>query len=125
MQRSRLVVRRSGVDVIMQRVTSRDRRLLLGLAALTLAVTALALAGGHSDVLVGLPALLFALPLLAGRYVGEERLARLAGMVPTASRRAAGSLPTTACRELRVLPRGGRLIAASLAVRPPPAPLIA
>lgn len=109
----------------MQRVTSRDRRLLFGLAALTLALTALALAGGHSDLLVGLPALLFALPLLAGRYVGEERLARLARMVPTASRRAAGSLPTTACRELPVLPRGGRLIAASLAVRPPPAPLIA
>lgn len=109
----------------MQRVTSRDRRLLLGLAVLTLAVTTLALAGGHSDVLVGLPALLFALPLLAGRYVGEERLARLAGVVPTASRRAVGSLPTTACRALRVLPRGGRLIASSLAVRPPPALLVA
>lgn len=118
-------VRRSVVDVIMQRMTSRDRRLLLGFAALTLALTAVASVGGHSDLLVALPALLFALPLLAGRYVGEERLARLAGMVPASSRRAAVSLPTTACRELRVLPRGGRLIAASLAVRPPPALLIA
>ena len=109
----------------MQRMTSRDRRLLLALAALTLALTAGALAGGHSDLLVGLPALLFALPLLAGRYVGEERLARLAGMVPSAPRRTAGSLPTTERRAARVLPRGGHLIAASLAVRPPPAPLIA
>ena len=59
-------------------MTRRDRQLLFALAALTLAIAALTLVGVHGDVLLALPALLFALPLLAGRYVGEERLARLA-----------------------------------------------
>lgn len=98
-------------------MTSRDRHLLLGLAALTLALT---LTGVHGDVLLAVPVLLFALPLVAGRYVGEERLARLAAGFVAARRRAAGSLPTTARRSPRALPRGGHLIAASLAVRPPP-----
>lgn len=119
------VVRRRVAGATTWRMTSRDRRLLLALAALAPALAAGVLAGGHSDLLAGLPALLLALPLLAGRYVGEERLARLAGMVPTATRRVVGSLPTTARRASRVLPRGGHLIAASLAVRPPPAPPIA
>lgn len=98
----------------------RDRHLLLGLAALTLALAALTLAGVHGDALLAVPVLLFALPLLAGRYVGEERLARLAAAFVAGRRRAAGSLPTTARRSPRALPRGGHLIAASLAVRPPP-----
>lgn len=105
----------------MQLVTSRDRHLLLGLAALTLALAALTLVGVPSDVLLAVPVLLFALPLLAGRYVGEERLARLADAFVSIRRRAAGSLATAARRSPRALPRGGRLIAASLAVRPPPA----
>lgn len=99
----------------------RDRHLLLGLAALTVAIALLTRVGAHSDVLLLLPALLFALPLLAGRYVGEECLARLAAAFVAARRRPAGSLPTTARRRPRPLPRGGHLIAASLAVRPPPA----
>ncbi len=99
----------------------RDRHLLLGLAALTLAVAALTLVGVHSDVLLSLPVLLFALPLLAGRYVGEEHIARLAAVFVAARRRPTGSLPTAARRSPIAVPRGGRLIAASLAVRPPPA----
>jgi hypothetical protein len=102
-------------------MTSRDRNLLLGLAALTLALAALTLGGVHGDVLLALPALLFALPLLAGRYVGEERLARFAAAFVSARRRPAASPPMTARRSPRALPRGGHLIAASLAVRPPPA----
>jgi hypothetical protein len=101
-------------------MTRRDRLLLLGLTALTLALAALTLVGVESDVLLALPVLLFALPLLTGRYVGEQRLARLAAAFVPTRRRAAGSLPTTACRSPRALPRGGHLIAASLAVRPPP-----
>jgi hypothetical protein len=102
-------------------MTSRDRHLLFGLAGLTLALAALTLVGVHSDVLLALPALLFALPLLAGRYVGEDRLARLAAAFVATSRRPASSVPTTARRSPLAVPRGGRLIAASLAVRPPPA----
>jgi hypothetical protein len=102
-------------------MTRRDRQLLLGLAALTLGVAALTLVGVHTDVLLALPVLLFALPLLAGRYVGEERLARLAAAFVDARRRPAGSVPTTARRSPRALPRGGHLIASALAVRPPPA----
>jgi hypothetical protein len=101
-------------------VTRRDRRLLLGLAALTLTLASLTLVGAPGDVLLALPALLFALPLLAGRYVGEERLARLAASLRPPPRRAAATLPTAARRSPRQLPRGGCLIAASLAVRPPP-----
>ena len=101
-------------------MTRGDRLLLFGLSALALALGALTLVGVDSDILLALPVLVFALPLLAGRYVGEERLARLAVDFVPARPRAAGSLPTSGCRSPRALPRGGRLIAASLAVRPPP-----
>jgi len=102
-----------------------DQRLLLTLAVLAPAlVLAAALGGAGAEVLMALPALGFFLPLLAGRYVGEERLARLAAVVRArrAVRRAPAAVAGAAAR-LRpavVLPRGGRLIAASLAVRPPP-----
>jgi hypothetical protein len=99
----------------------RDRKLLLGLAALTLALASLTLLGVHSDVLLAAPVLVFALPLLAGRYVGEEQLARLAAAYLGPRRRPAVTIAAHARRTPRRLPRGGRLIAAALAVRPPPA----
>jgi hypothetical protein len=105
-------------------MTRRDRMLLLGLAALTLGLACLTLVGLHSDVLLLVPVLFVALPLLAGRYVGEEHLARLAAAYVPKRRRAAGSLAPTTPRRPRVLPRGGRLIAASLAERPPPVPAL-
>jgi hypothetical protein len=75
------------------------------------------------DVSLGLlflaPAVLLALPLIAGRYVGAERLIRAAGQRRPAARRSASVLPAPRPR-WRVPPRGGMLIAASLAVRPPP-----
>ncbi|HUR87090.1 MAG TPA: hypothetical protein VMY78_17300 [Solirubrobacteraceae bacterium] len=101
-------------------MTRRDRQLLLGLAALTLALASLTLLGGHSDVLLAAPVLVFALPLLAGRFVGEEQLARLAAAFSCARRRPAVSIASSARRAPRALPRGGRLIATALAVRPPP-----
>jgi len=103
-------------------MTRRDRQLLLGLAALTLALAALTLVGVHSDVLLVAPVLVFALPLLAGRYVGEQHLARLAAACVAQRRRPAATLATTARRAPGRLPRGGCLIAASLAQRPPPGP---
>jgi hypothetical protein len=102
-------------------MTARDRRLLLGLAALVLALMSLPLVGVHSDVLLAAPVLVFVLPLLAGRYVGEERLARLAAAFAPARRRPVGTLRPAVVRAPRALPRGGRLIAAALAVCPPPA----
>jgi hypothetical protein len=78
----------------------------------------------HSLIDLGLgilflsPAFLLALPLLAGRYLGAERLSRAARHAP-ALRPARVQL--VRCRWLRVPPRGGSLIASSLAVRPPPA----
>jgi len=93
---------------------------------LLLAVYLLAAAGLLVASVVGLgsgclflaPAVLLALPLLAGRYLGAERLSRIA-QTPTSRRR---TLPPA--RKPRVWgavpPRGGMLIAASLAVRPPP-----
>lgn len=102
-------------------MTRRDRQLLFALAGLTLALASLTLAGVHSDVLLIAPVLVFALPLLAGRYVGEEQLARLARAFDVRRGRPAVALEPAVRRTSRGLPRGGRLIAASLAVRPPPA----
>jgi hypothetical protein len=75
------------------------------------------------DVSLGLlflaPAVLLALPLIAGRYVGAERLIRAAGQRRPAACRCAPVVAAPRPRR-RVPPRGGLLIAASLAVRPPP-----
>jgi hypothetical protein len=77
---------------------------------------------GHPDLLAFAgPLFLLAVPLLAGRYVGEEALDRLrrdrsARPRPLSSR----GLPKGAQRFAVLLPRGGRLIAEALAVRPPP-----
>jgi hypothetical protein len=102
-------------------MTRRDRQLLFALAGLTLGLASLTLVGVHSDLLLVAPVLVFALPLLAGRYVGEEQLARLVAAFVAKRRRPATALVPTMRRAPQSLPRGGRLIAASLAVRPPPA----
>lgn len=99
----------------------QNQRLLLGFA-----VSCAIVAGCADDItanLVGLahllPVLLAFLPLLTGRYIGEERLARLARS-PSARPcpRAASTHPSG--RPARAVPRGGCLIASFLAVRPPP-----
>ncbi|EHN11221.1 hypothetical protein PAI11_19090 [Patulibacter medicamentivorans] len=78
-------------------------------------------------VLLTLAPALVAFALLAsGRYVGEERLARAARAFRARRRRPARRLAAVGAAPRAVPPRGGRLIAASLAVRPPPgAPLAA
>lgn len=107
-------------------MTGRDRNVVLGLAGFALALTASTLLGVPVDaILIALPAFVVTLPLLAGRFVGEERIARLAAAYAARRRRPQRAATTVAAtgRPRRVLPRGGRLLAAALAVRPPPARL--
>lgn len=97
----------------------RDIRVLLAACLLALlAAAAQSVVGLDTGLLFLAPAIVVALPLLAGRYPGARRLARMRRAQP---RRWHGSTTPGALpgRE-RLLPRGGRLIAASLAVRPPP-----
>jgi hypothetical protein len=92
---------------------------------LTLAWVAILALTGSTDALLFLaPALLIAIPLFGGRYLGEEMIARFVARGarsrprPAATRRGAPPVPAT------WLPRGTRLIAFGLAKRPPP-PLLA
>ena len=64
--------------------------------------------------------LLICAPLTVGRYVGEEQLAELAKRSLRRPVRRASRLPVP-LSHLRVMQRGGRLVASSLAKRPPPA----
>jgi hypothetical protein len=65
------------------------------------------------------PALLLCAPLAMGFYVGENQLADLADRSPRRSARRTGGLPLPR-GYVRVMQRGSRLVAASLAKRPPP-----
>jgi hypothetical protein len=100
----------------------RDQRILFGLAALTVLFAVVQSATGISgDVLLAAPALILLLPLLAGRYLGEDGLARLSAFVAPSRRRPAVARSTPSWRAPRVLARGGRLIAVALGRRGPPA----
>jgi hypothetical protein len=66
------------------------------------------------------PALLIALPLTFGVYPGEAVIARYGGPVAQRSRKST-LVPSPSHRPVEgLLPRGARLIAFSLAKRPPP-----
>ncbi len=106
-------------------MTRRRRRLLCIPAAAVLILAVVQLAEGFGGGLGFMaPAILVTLPLLMGRYVGEERIARLAGRVRARrGRRLAPRIRGRARPVARVLSRGGALIARSLAVRPPPSHL--
>jgi hypothetical protein len=106
-------------------LTAKRNLLVLGGAAVGLGGAAAGVLPGFLDALgYLLPALLLLLALLGRRYPGErvliglmqDRRARGRGPVATAS--AARRRPRT------MMPRGGSLIAFSLAVRPPPASLL-
>ena len=93
--------------------------LALTASALTPLVALLGLATAFAYLA---PALLLLLPLLGGRYIGAERLERMArrrARRPARRRSLRIPAPRRAARVL--VPRGARLIAFSLAVRPPPA----
>jgi hypothetical protein len=100
-------------------------------ALLSLVIASLALAGwvlmhgvgfsGEGLVMLA-PALLFAVPLLAGRYVGERAIGRVRDARAGASaprRRSTAAVPRRR-PSLALVPRGGLLLASSLATRPPP-----
>ena len=74
-----------------------------------------------AGALAALPVLLAFLPLAAGRYLGSETLDRIIDRRGTGARRQPAASITPPRSPLAAsLPRGGRLIASSLAKRPPP-----
>jgi hypothetical protein len=90
--------------------------------ALTLGWVALLALTGATDALLFLaPALLIAIPLLGGRYLGEEMIARFVARRARPRRRSATPRRTAPPVPATWLPRGTRLIAFGLAKRPPPA----
>jgi hypothetical protein len=97
-------------------------RLLLALGVTACLGGALVLAAGP---LAALPALLAFLPLLGGHYLGGRQLERaITARLPGATRRrSVPRRPRPLARAFAA--RGGRLIADSLAKRPPPAPSFA
>jgi hypothetical protein len=104
----------------------RDQHLMFGLAALTVLLAVVQSATGASgDVLLAAPALVLLLPLLAGRYVGEDGIARLGALLALPRRRPVAARVAPPHRAPRILARGGRLIGVALAQRGPPAHLLA
>jgi hypothetical protein len=101
-------------------------RLTSGLA-LTVTVCwafALALSGSTDTLLFLAPALLIVVPLIAGRYPGEELIAKLVSKRSRPPRRSVAA-PTSIPRpSLAWSPRGTRLLAFSRAERPPPSGLL-
>ena len=105
-------------------MAGRDLRLLVFLAVVAMAWTVgESVAGLHEGFALLAPAVLLALPLLAGRHLGEDVLERVrcARAVPPARRRARAARLLPLRRDARPGLRGGLLLAAHLAHRPPPA----
>jgi len=87
-------------------------------------IVALAITGSTDVLLFLTPALLIAIPLFAGRYFGEELIAKLAARRDRKPQRARLVLPLAPGAPRTWRPRGRRLIAFSLAKRPPPRRLL-
>jgi len=94
---------------------------VIAFAAITCVWTLGMLIVGVGDALIYLaPALLILLPLLTGRYPGDEALVR-ASRRPRRRRRGAAPAEQRRTPTTHLLPRGGRLVGAALAGRAPPA----
>jgi hypothetical protein len=98
-------------------------------AGIALAITvcwvfALALSGSTDTLLFLAPALLIVAPLIAGRYLGEELIARLIAKGSRPPRRSAAPPASAPRPPLAWSPRGARLLAFSRAERPPPPGLL-
>jgi hypothetical protein len=103
---------------------ARDQRMLLAFAVGTSVLVVLAALAGHAELIAyTAPLLVVALPLVAGRYVGEERLRQLSSLAKPRQRRAPVARPVLR-RPAELVPRGGRLIANALAERGPPVPAL-
>jgi hypothetical protein len=101
-------------------VLRRHRLLLLSFSLLVAAWAVFSvLSGADTGLLYLAPALLLCAPLVAGRYVGEQQLAELAGRSPARPSRRLERLAVPHSHT-RLMQRGGRLVASSLAKRPPP-----
>jgi hypothetical protein len=99
----------------------RDLRPLLAVALLGVVVAAAeSVAGLDTGLLLLSPALVLLLPLLAGRYLGEDQLDRLAARLATPRRPRRVSAPLPRRRPRVVVVRGGRLLVSALAERGPP-----
>jgi hypothetical protein len=99
----------------------RDQRMLLIAAAGTVAALLFAVLLGDIELVAYLvPLLALGAPLVAGRYLGENALERLREARRPRPARAARSQPAPVRRTAAAFPRGGRLIAQSLAERGPP-----
>jgi hypothetical protein len=102
----------------------RDQRLLLAFAVGTSVLVLLAALAGHAELIAyTAPLLVVALPLVAGRYVGEGQLRQWSGPAPP-RRRAVPAETVSVRRPAELVPRGGRLIAHALAERGPPLPAL-
>lgn len=104
-------------------MTDRERKLMFLAATASSIGVVLAALAGHAELIAYVaPMCALALPLIAGRYLGEDALERLRTLrEPRRGRRLAPSLPGGTRRAPAGFPRGGRLIAHSLAERAPPA----
>jgi hypothetical protein len=102
-------------------MSARDQRVLLLAAVFTSALLLLAAVAGHPELLAyAAPLFVLAVPLIAGRYVGEDRLERLrCASLPRPSRVPA-RVAAGGRRTMVSVARGGRLIADALAERGPP-----
>ena len=103
-------------------MVERDRRILLLAAAATSAALFLAALAGHVELIAYFaPLYALALPLVAGRYLGENTLERLRKRRKPEFRRGAAPRLAGVRPSAVFFPRGGRLIAQALAERGPPA----
>ena len=102
---------------------ARWLHIALLVAAIVAFGTVLYVPGLETGVLFLSPAIVLLASLLTGRYVGEGQIARLAGAMRCGRlrRHVRTTSPASPLRGRMLMPRGGRLVAMSLAVRPPPA----
>lgn len=114
----------------MKRLGLRKTRTSAAAAAVIVLVAGLVAAAATGVDATGLlhlaPALVLVVALLARRYPGERLIAMgLAGSSVRASRRVRTRAVKPRVHVAALVPRGGLLLARSLAVRPPPAALSA
>jgi hypothetical protein len=93
------------------------------IGAVLAAVAAGSLMGFGGPLAHVLPALLLLVALVMRRYPGEPALLALMARARGKRRRAPIAVAPPRSRPRVAVPRGGCLIASSLAVRPPPAPV--